>query len=83
MKQNVTRVDLVDHMAGLIHDLDGAVQAAAPLAEQSKAGGDGFVPRRLDIRQILAVSVAGEGVTLADMEIIVGHQVGFAMLLIR
>jgi len=83
VKQDVTRVDLVDHMPGLIHDLDGAVQAAAPLAKQSEAGGDGFLPGRLDIRQILAVSIAGEGVALADMEVIVGHQVGFAMLLFR
>jgi len=83
VKQDVTRVDLVDHMPGLIHDFDGAVQAAAPLAEQGKAGGDGFLPGRLNIRQILAVSVTGEGVALADMEVIVGHQVGFAMLLFR
>jgi len=83
VKQDVTRIDLVDHMSGLIHDFDGAVQAAAPLAEQSEAGGDSFLPRRLNIRQILAVGVAGEGMALADMEVIVGHQVGFAMLLFR
>src|SRR5215468_2657051 len=78
MKQNVTGVDLVDHIAGLIHDLDGPVQAARPLALKRPAGSDGFLPRRLDIRQILAAGVTDEGLALADVEIIMGHRLGFA-----
>jgi hypothetical protein len=79
-KKNVTRVNFVDDMAGLIGDFDGTVQAAGPFAQKGAAGGDRLDPGGFHIGQILAGCIAGEGGAFTNMEKIAGHELGFAAL---
>jgi hypothetical protein len=83
VKQNVAGIDLIDHTAGLVDDLDAAMQADLPFAQQSAAKLDGLVPGGFGIRQFLAIAVAAQGSAFTDMEKIAGHAVGFAALFMR
>jgi len=83
VKQNVAGIDLVDHVAGFIDNLDIAVQSGMLIAQKGLAKADGFLPGGLDIRQFPAPAVAGQDGAFADVEIIAGHGVGFAGLLFR
>jgi hypothetical protein len=81
-KQNVMGVDLVHDMAGLVGDLDCAMQQVGSFAYQGATCGDGLLPRGFRIGKFLAIAVPGEGGAFPDMKEIAWHGVGFAVLFI-
>ena len=81
-KQNVTGVDLIHDMAGLVDNLDGAMQQVGTFAHQDATCGDGGLPRGFRIGQFLAIAVPGEGGAFANVKEITGHELGFAELFI-